>query len=150
MANTKLPARYIRHVVVPAAQARDRSGVMCFLGGQTRKGEWDLSRHFRVACVAGAVELDLREARIPDGESTIEIYALFGSVEIIFPPGVRIDAGGDGLFGSFEVTTDPTIPTPPDAPTIRLVGDAYFSSVEGVVRFSGESARDAKRRLKNG
>jgi hypothetical protein len=144
----KLPVRSIRHVVVPAEQARARAGVTCFFSGQSRSGVWELPRQFRVACIAGSVELDLREAQISAGVSTIEVFVLFGSVEIIFPPGVRVDAAGDGLGGSFSFHTDPTIPIPPDAPVIRLQGDAFFSSVEGLVRYSGESSRDAKRRLK--
>lgn len=146
----KLPVRSIRHVVVPAGQARERSGVTCFMSGQSRKGEWEVPRHLRVACIFGSVELDLREARIPAGETTIEVFVLFGSVEIIFPPGVRVDASGDAFVGSFEFHADPTVPIPADAPVIRLRGDGYFSSVEGYVRYSGESSGDVKRRIKSG
>jgi hypothetical protein len=143
-----LPIRSIRHVILPAHEVRESGGVTGFLSSQSRKGDWTMPRRLRVACVCGNVELDLREARIPAGESTIEIFVLFGNVEIMFPPGVRVDASGDGFLGNFEFETDPSVPVPPDAPVIRVQGDAYFSNVEGCVRYPGESTREFKRRLK--
>ena len=143
-----LPVRSIRHTVVPAAGVRERAGVLSVFSSQSRQGEWTVPRELRVLTVFGSVELDLREARIADGETTIHIFALFGSVELLLPPGVRVEADTDGLAASFEVVPDTTLALPPEAPTIRVTGSAYFASVEGSVRFSGESEREAKKRIK--
>jgi hypothetical protein len=59
-----------------------------------------------------------------------------------------VEADADGLAASFEVVPDTTVALPPEAPTIRVTGSAYFASVEGSVRFSGESEREAKKRIK--
>lgn len=137
-----------RHTIVPASEVRERAGVLSVFSGQSRQGEWTVPRELRIAAVFGSVDLDLREARIAAGETQINIYALFGSVEVLFPPGVRVEVDGDGFAASFQVVPDSTIPLPPDAPTIRITGSAYFASVEGSVRFAGESQRDAKKRIK--
>lgn len=144
-----LPVRTIRHTIVPASDVRERAGVLSVFSGQSRKGVWSVPRELRVMAVFGGVDLDLREARIADGETRIHIFALFGSVELLLPPGVRVEFEGDGLAASFEVVPDSTIPLPPDAPTIRITGSAYFASVEGSVRFADESPREARKRIKD-
>ena len=143
-----LPVRSIRHSVVPAAEVRERAGVLSVFSGQSRQGVWTVPRELRVMTVCGSVELDLREARIADGETRIHLFALFGSVELLLPPGVRVEVDADGLAASFEVVPDSTIPLPPDAPTIRITGNAYFASVEGSMRYADESPREARRRIK--
>jgi hypothetical protein len=139
----------LRHRVVPLEEVRDRAGVLSVFSSQERKGEWELARHMRIACVMGSAELDLREARIPAGVSEIEIFCLFGSVELIVPPGVRVDAAGDALMGEFSLKGDPTVVAPPGAPVIRIVGSAYMASVEIFVRYAGERPRDARRRIRS-
>lgn len=137
-----------RHSVIPAGQERERAGVLSFFSGQERKGAWELPRELRVMCVIGSVELDLREARIPEGESVIEIVACFGSVEILVPPNIQVDLEGDGLAGEFSFNPDGSAPPPPGAPRIRIRGTAIMASVECEARFAGENKRAARRRLK--
>ncbi|MEO7963976.1 MAG: LiaF domain-containing protein, partial [Gemmatimonadaceae bacterium] len=100
-------------------------------------------------CFCGNTELDFREARIAAGVTVIEVFCLFGNIEMTFPPGVRIDVTGDALAGSFVVHTDPTNVPDPDAPTIRIVGTAYFGNVEARVRYAGERERDARKRIQS-
>lgn len=139
----------LRHRVVPVEYARERGGILTVMSGQERTGDWEMPRHFRVACVFGSTELDFREARIPEGESVIEVFALFASVEMIFPPGVTLDVDGGAFVGEFSVHTDPTVFPPPGSPIIRIVGTAYVSSVEAHVRYAGERPRDAKKRIRS-
>lgn len=119
------------------------------LSGQERRGDWEVPRHFRVATVCGNTELDFREARIAAGETVVEVFCLFGNVEMFFPPGVRIDTSGDALAGAFIIHTDPTVVPAHDAPVIRIRGTAYFGNVEGHVRYAGERARDARKRIRS-
>jgi hypothetical protein len=138
----------LRHTIVPATDVRERAGVLSVFSSQSRSGLWTVPRELRVATVMGSVELDLREARIADGETRIHVFALLGSIELVLPPGVRVEVEGDGLGANFDVVPDPTIQLPPDAPTIRITGSAYFASVECAVRFAGESEREARKRIK--
>jgi formylmethanofuran dehydrogenase subunit D len=143
-----LPARLERHTIVPAHSVRPRAGVLSVFSGQVRRGPWEMPQHLRLAAVMGSVEVDLREALIPEGDSEIEVFCLFGSVELVLPPGVIIEFDGDAFAGSFEFTPDSMYAPPVGAPRIRVTGSATFGSVECEVRIAGESASEAKRRRK--
>ncbi len=141
---TKVP----RHMVVADEYVRANAGALAFLSGQSRKGDWNMPRHFRAVAVMGSVALDLREARIPEGESEIEVFTFWGSVEIIIPPGVALECEGDGFMGEFSFDGHYPEPLGPGAPVIRLKGGSYMASVEATVRYPGESEGEAKKRLK--
>ena len=143
---SSLPAS--RHSVIPVGHERDRAGILSFFSSQERKGAWELPRQLRVMCVMGSVVLDLREARIPEGESVIEVVAWFGSVEIIVPPDIHVELDGDALVGEFSFSPDGSAPPLPGAPRIRLRGNAIVASVECEARFAGEGKRAASKRLK--
>jgi hypothetical protein len=125
---------------------KERGGMAAILSHQSRKGVWTVPRHFRVACVLGNAELDLREARLASGVTEIEVFALFASVEILVPPGIRVETEGGGIAGAFSFEPDSTVEVPLDGPVIVLKGDAYFSHVEAIARFAHESHRDARKR----
>jgi hypothetical protein len=135
-------------MVVADEHVRPNAGALAFMSGHSRKGDWNVPRRFRAVAVMGSVELDLREARIPEGESEIEVFAFWGSIAIIIPPGVGVECEGDGFMGEFSFNGHYPEALPPDAPVIRLKGGAYMSSVEATVRYAGESEGDAKRRMK--
>jgi hypothetical protein len=96
----------------------------------------------------GSVELDLREAILSEGDTVIEVIAFMGSVEILLPPGVRVDLQGDALAGEYSFMPDPTALAPVGAPRIVLSGNAILASVEAESRYAGERKRDAQRRVK--
>ncbi|MBC7896685.1 MAG: hypothetical protein H7066_14810 [Cytophagaceae bacterium] len=143
-----LPSRLDRYSVLPTEAVRERGGVLSFFGSQKREGGWEVPRHLRVACCMGSVELDLREAILSEGDTVIEVIAFMGSVEILLPPGVRVDMEGDALVGEYTFTPDPTALAPRGAPRIILQGNAILASVEAESRYAGERKRDAQRRVK--
>ena len=108
-----LPAPFSRHQVVPAHQVRERSGLTAFASSHERRGDWELPRQLRIACVLGSVNADLREARIPEGVSEIELYALMGSVELIVRRGCAWRCRSTPLPDRSSTT-----PTPRSGPTL--------------------------------
>lgn len=143
-----LPAPGPRHRIVPADEVREIGGVTAFFGSQERRGDWEMPRQLRIVCAMGSTVVDLREARIPSGISVIELHCVLGSVELLFPPGVRAEIAVDSFGGAVEMVPDPTAPLAPDAPTIHILGSCYLGSVEASVRHPGERAGDAKRRIR--
>lgn len=146
--NTPRSSRLVRHQLVPPATVRERAGLISFMSAQTRRGQWEVPQQMRVACVLGSAELDLREAILSSGVSEIHVVCVLGSVEIFVPPGIRVEMMVDSFVGSAEFMPDPTLPSYSDVPVLRIRGDAHLASVEVFVRYAGETARDAKKRIK--
>ena len=80
------------------------------------------------------------------GVTELQIFAMWGGVEVIVPPGLNVESHGIGLLGGFEHKADSYTQPNPAAPTLRVTGVALMGGVDIVVRHPGESARDARRR----
>jgi hypothetical protein len=89
--------------------------------------------------VFGAVNLDLREARI-DEEATVDALALFGGVEVLIPKRWRLALSGTPIFGAVEDKTSPDEALPADAPVLNLTATAVFGGV-AVANEPGQAAR---------
>ena len=128
-----------QHVLVPAERLAERKGIVSVLGSARRAGSWTLPRSLRVVATLGSAELDLRQATFSEGTTEIEIFALFGSVEIKVPPGVRVECDVDTLAASAESEgAGGGQVAAPDGPLLRVRGTAVFGSVEVMVRAVGE------------
>jgi hypothetical protein len=135
-------------VVVSPEVVRDRQWIVAVFSGPKRTGAWIPARRTVVTAVMGGAELDFREARLGPGVTEVTAIAWMGGVEIIVPPGLQVDCNGIGIMGAFENSEAVTPVMDPSRPILRIGGLAVFGGVEVKVRYPGESARDAKRRLK--
>ena len=146
-----VPGPYTSVAPAPAvahpADVKERDLLVGFWGGSGRKGRWTPARKCVAIATMGGVELDFRDAVMPE-HVEVNAVAIMGGVEIIVPPGVIVDTGGVAIMGGFEHQGDSTTQPPEGAPTISVKGLALMGGVEVVTRFPGESARDAKRRNK--
>ncbi|MEJ2540726.1 MAG: DUF1707 domain-containing protein [Gemmatimonadota bacterium] len=124
----------------------EQSAIMGVLGGGVRKGAWHPARYNYAVGILGGVELDFRECVLP-AHTEVRCFATMGGVELIVPPDVIVDASGIGILGGFDHAAEGQ-EAPPGAPVIRVTGLAFLGGVSVQVRRSGESARDAKRRLR--
>lgn len=127
-------------------QLSPQQTVVAVMAGACRRGAWTPSRRLNVIAVMGGAELDFREARIPAGITELNVFAWMGGVEVVVPPGVRVEMNGIALMGGFEEHSRTVEPPPPDAPVLRIGGFALMGGVDVSVRHPGESARDARRR----
>lgn len=133
----------------PVAPEKNRDGVVSFLSSHEREGRWELPRHFRALAVLGNVQLDLRDAVIGIGVSVIEAVAVMGNIEVTIPPDVAVESDGDSLLGSFVVKYKGSV-TPRAATglrTVRIIGTAYFSSVEVTVKGPDEGILKRLRKM---
>lgn len=141
------PARADGHALASSRVVKERSYVVAVCGGTTRRGRWAPARRNFSIAVCGGAELDFREAVMPPGVTEVQVYTMWGGVEVIVPPGMNVESHGVGLLGAFEHMADSAAPDP-NGPTLRITGLALMGGVEVSVRHAGETARDARRRRK--
>lgn len=97
------------------------------IAGFERKGRWMVGRTFRGLAVIGNGEIDLREARFLDGETTIDARAIIGNITVVVPEDADVHIGGTGILGGFDHHGEG--PGTPGAPRITITGFAFCGSV---------------------
>lgn len=136
-------------LLVPASEVPARGIIVAAMGGAERKGSWIVPQHLKVWAVAGGAVLDLREARFAPGRTVIELFAFMGGVEILVPPGVRVETGSTAVFaGGIESEAGDATALSPLQPVIELSGLVIFGGVETKTRLPGETEKERKQRLK--
>lgn len=125
------PAEDKRHLVV--------------MSNVRKKGQWTPARHNKVVCVMGSVKFDLREALILNGETHFELHVVMGEVELIVPPGLRVECDGFALMGEFDDSHSEEL-APSNAPVIRVTGSVVMGAARIKTRLPGESGLAAWRR----
>ena len=86
----------------------------------------------KLESVFGSIDLNLRRAQIssPERSATLEVNAVFGSIELRVPETWRVVAHAAGVFGSVEDKTLANKTASFDGPTLFITGSAVFGSVE--------------------
>lgn len=134
------------YTVTSGVQREDKGFVVACLGGTSRRGRWTPARKNYAVAIMGGAELDFREAVFSPGVTEVHVYALWGGVDIIVPPGINVESRGIALLGGFDHSADSVYSSDPNQPTLRITGVALMAGVDVSVRYPGESARDARRR----
>lgn len=125
---------------------KERELVIAVMGGATRSGRWRPARKNISIAMMGGAEIDFREAIMNPGVTELQIYTMWGGVDVIVPPGMNVECHGIALMAGFEHKADQLESPDPSAPTLRITGVAVMAGVSVTVRHSGESAGDARRR----
>lgn len=126
------PRADTRGYQVASSDCPDKDVVFCVFGGASRKGIWNAPRKLDAMCVFGGAEIDFRKAAIPPEGVRINVMAIFGGVDIIIPPGLRVQTKGIGIMGGFDHAQAPD--AAPDAPVIVIEGLAVFGGVDVKIR----------------
>jgi hypothetical protein len=115
------------------SQAREemsgRQDVLAVLGAAETKNRSPHFQHANVSAVFGGATLDMRDAQLDPG-ATVDALALFGGVDVIVPPGWRVELGGLPLFGGYDDKTGGNGDLPPDAPVLKVEATAIFGGVD--------------------
>ena len=132
---------------VPApGRIRDQDRSVAVFGDTKRQGRWVPARRTTLVSFMGTQVVDLREALMAPGDYAIHSVGVFGSVEVIVPPGMDVECNGSAVFGSFEQSDPVQASGLVGGPVVRVDGFAVFGSVDVIARYPGESKRDARRR----
>jgi hypothetical protein len=117
---------------VSSGSARPSDFSVAVFSGSDYKGVWQAPRSLTSLCVFGGSSIDLRKAVVPREGVTISCLCIFGGVDVIVPPGMRVIVRGVGIFGGFDRTSNEV--DDPDAPTILVEGLALFGGVSVRIR----------------
>ena len=120
------PGRVARPGLADGAGTDNVVDVVAVLGGFERRVTTSDFRGGEITAILGGCELDLREASIVK-EAVINVFAIWGGINIKVPPDWTVVLNGTPLMGGFSEKTV----TPPDA-SKRLVitGYAIMGGVE--------------------
>jgi hypothetical protein len=115
------------------ARRRDRNrgpAVVAVLGSTSRRGLPSAQGRARVITVMGNATIDLTDQPLPAGCTAVRCVAVFGSIEILVPPGLPVELGGTGVLGSFELQGDAPPAPRGEEPWLHVTGASVFGSVE--------------------
>ena len=93
--------------------------------GQSEKVEGEYTGG-TISSVFGGVDLDLRQSDIQDG-AVIELFVLFGGVDIIAPNDVVVKNEATAIFGGID---DKTNPGAKAKKTLYIRGECFFGGIE--------------------
>ena len=111
--------------------------LLAVMGGVVRRGAWRVPQRIRALALMGGIHLDLREAVLTASVIEITAIAIMGGIEVIVPPGTRLESDGFALMGGFEdKILEPATPSP-SAPLVRINGLALMGGVEAKVLARG-------------
>ena len=112
----------------PSEQSSGHRWIVSVFGDISRSGSWPARRRISPVTVFGDIDLDLRQANLPD-EVAINAIAPFGNVDVLVPEDVRVDVGGFTLFGSKKVSVREA-PSGQSAPAVRVRGFTLFGTLK--------------------
>ena len=118
-----------------------------WFGNLERHGAWVVPAELAVGAVFGNAVIDFREARFSAQTITLDARVVFGNLEVIVPPQLAVECEGSSVFGNIESHGGGAV-ADPERPMLRIRGTVLFGNIEVSTRLPGESARDARKRLR--
>ena len=92
-----------------STQAGSGSGVRGFalLGGQHLTSSSDDFRGGNVTAILGGCKIDLRGAKMKESEAVLELFTMWGGIEVLVPSTWSVQLQGFPILGGFEDKTHP-------------------------------------------
>jgi hypothetical protein len=95
-----------------------------------RAGRWRVPERFTSVVYKGQGWLDLRAAELTAPVTTVVAVAYKSRIDILVPPGVRVEMEGFGVSKGWSAEEELEIRLPQDAPTVHVRGIAYKGTIE--------------------
>jgi hypothetical protein len=114
--------------MAPPAGAGPKPGryTVAYKNSMRYAGRWRVPGTFRALVYKGSGVLDLRAAELTEPITTIVAVAYKSDIEIIVPPGIRVEANGFGVTREEEWAGEPVA----DGPIVHVRAFAYKGRVE--------------------
>jgi hypothetical protein len=110
----------------PVRAPRPGRNAVAYKNSLRYAGRWRVPGRFRVIVYKGGGVLDLRAAELTEPLTTIRAVAYKSDIEIIVPPGVRVEVDGFGVTRDEDWSGE----LAPDAPIVHIKAIAYKGRVE--------------------
>ena len=121
-----LPEEAPRPLPVTAGQRPGRFAVT-FKSSLSRAGRWRVPEHYTTLVYKGSGVIDLRAAELTAQETTISAVAYKSRINILVPPGIRVESGGMGVSTG---SIGPEAPLSATAPVVHVRGYSYKGTIE--------------------
>jgi hypothetical protein len=126
-----LPAAEPRSSATPAiAGTTPGRWAMAYKNSIRRGGRWRVPERFTSVVYKGGGWLDLRAAELTAPVTTVVAVAYKSRIDILVPPGVRVEMDGFGVSKGWSAEEETEIRLPHDAPTVHVRGIAYKGTIE--------------------
>jgi len=103
--------------------------ISAVFGNVQRRGPWRVPSRLEVRVRMGNAELDLREAVLQPGLTTIDVSVAFGNLELTIPPDLQLDVHVSTVMGNVEDSRKSSVEKPP-VPGTPIAGDPYRTSAD--------------------
>jgi hypothetical protein len=107
---------------------------VAFKSGLRRAGRWRVPDRLTTVVYKGDGLIDLRVAELTAPVTTISAVAYKSRIDILVPPGVRVEAGGMGVSTAGGADD---APLPEGAPVVHVRGYGYKGIIEVASRPTG-------------
>jgi hypothetical protein len=129
----------------PATETSRGGWVMAYKNSVRRAGRWRVPEHLTTVIYKGNGHIDLRAAELTAPVTTMTVVAYKSRVDVLVPPGVRVEMDGFGVSKGWSEDEDGEIALPTSAPTVRIRGVAYKGTIETRTRPAGPGSQPAIR-----
>jgi hypothetical protein len=113
------------------------SRVIAYKNSVRRAGRWRVPQHLTTVIYKGSGYLDLRAAELTAPVTTMTVIAYKSRVDILVPPGVRVEMDGFGVSKGSSQDEESEIGLSQTAPTVHVRGVAYKGTIETRTRPAG-------------
>src|SRR5215472_2853516 len=134
-----LPATAPRPAVPAPADGGPKPGkfAIAYKSSIRRGGRWRVPSRFNCIIYKGTGRLDLRAAELAGPATTMAVTAYKSRVDVLVPPGVRVELTGFGVSKGWSAEEDLEARLPADAPVVHVRGIAYKGTIEVSTRPPG-------------
>ncbi len=130
---------------VDSSRAAKSRTVLGLFSEAKLKGRWRGGNSVSVLSLFGGATIDLRQAILSEDELAITGMVMFGSLQIIVPPGADVDVNSLVIFGSRREDDD-DVDVLPGMPRINVNVMVMFGDVTVKVRGVDSSKRRGRKR----
>jgi hypothetical protein len=95
-----------------------------------RGGRWRVPEQFSTVVYKGSGRIDLRAAELTAPVTTVRAVAYKSRIDVLVPPGVRVDLEGFGVSKGWTVQEELEDRLPADAPVVHVRGIGYKGTIE--------------------